>query len=116
MKRLLRYVVLIPGLLYVWALLPVSFRPQYTGSPLRKPDPTVNVDVVGSSVAGGAVQSIANAVGSGLSKLSSSRIKTACEPPGLLKPIVRPAKQVVVRYVDNGKVVAVTRYDCSKYA
>ena len=114
-KRLLRYAVLIPGLLYAWALLPISFRPQYTGSPLRKPDPTVSVDVVGAAAAGIASQTVGDAAASGLTKLSSSRIKQACEPPGLLKPIVRPAQQVVVRYVDNGKVVAETRYDCSKY-
>jgi hypothetical protein len=33
----------------------------------------------------------------------------------MLKPIVRPARQVVVHYVDNGQVVAETKYDCSKY-
>jgi hypothetical protein len=41
----MRYAVMLPGVLYLWALLPVSFRPQYTGSPLRKPDPTVTVDM-----------------------------------------------------------------------
>lgn len=116
-KRLLRYAILIPGLLYVWALLPISFRPQYTGSPLRKPDTTVNVDVVGgASLLGGASQTVADAASIGLQKLSSSRIKRACEAPTLLKPIVRPAQHVVVRYVDNGKIVAESHYDCSKYA
>jgi hypothetical protein len=33
------------GVLYLWALLPVSFRPQYTGSPLRKPDQTLTIEV-----------------------------------------------------------------------
>jgi hypothetical protein len=106
---------LIPGLLYLWALLPIWFRPQYTGSPLRKPDPTVSVDVVGVPASGRATQAVTDAAAMGLSKLSNSRIKSACEPPTLLKPIVRPAKYVVVRYLDNGRVVAQTRYDCSKY-
>ncbi len=114
MKRVLRLAILIPGLIYLWALLPIWFRPQYTGSPLRKPDPTVNVDVVGA-VSSGATQSLTTAAAVGLGKLSSSRIKSACEPPMLLKPVVRPAKSVLVRYVQNGKVVAQTRYDCSKY-
>ncbi len=115
MKRVLRYAVMLPGLLYLWALLPISFRPQYTGSPLRKPDPTVNVDVSAARAAGLPTQTVTAAAATGLTKLSSSRIKVACEPPGLLKPIVRPAQHVVVRYVDNGKVVAETSYDCAKY-
>jgi hypothetical protein len=114
-KRALRFAILIPALLYLWALLPIWFRPQYTGSPLRKPDTTVNVDVVGARAASGASPSVTAAAAIGLGKLSNSRIKSACEPPTLLKPVVRPAKYVVVRYVENGKVVAETRYDCSKY-
>ena len=114
-KRVLRYAVMIPGLLYLWALLPVSFRPQYTGTPLRKPDPTVHVDVSAARAAGLATATVTAAAATGLQKLSDARIKTACEPPGLLKPIMRPAEQVVVRYMDNGKVVAEKRYDCSKY-
>ncbi len=112
MKRLVRFAILIPGLLYLWALLPIWFRPQYTGSPLRKPDATLNVDVVGVPGAG-AAEAAAAAIA--LGKLPSSRLKAACEPPALLRPVVRPAKFVVVRYVDNGKVVAQARYDCSKY-
>ena len=115
MKRVLRYAVMVPGLLYLWALLPVSFRPQYTGSPLRKPDPTVSIDVSAAKAAGVATQAVTAAAATGLRKLSSSRLKAACEPPGLLKPIVRPAQQVVVRYMDNGRVVAERRYDCKKY-
>jgi len=114
-KRVLRYVVMLPGLLYLWALLPVSFRPQYTGSPLRKPNPTLNVDVTAAKAAGITTQAATAAAASGLTRLSTGRIKDACEPPDLLKPIVRPAQQVIVRYLDNGKVVAETRYDCSKY-
>ncbi len=116
MKRVLRYAVMLPGLLYLWALLPVSFRPQYTGSPLRKPDATVNVDISAARAAGVSTQTVAAAAsGAGLQKLSNSRLKEACEPPGLLKPIVRPAQQVVVRYLDNGHVVAEKRYDCNAY-
>ena len=33
----------------------------------------------------------------------------------LLKPIVRPAREVVVRYLVNGRVVAEKRLACSKY-
>ena len=113
-KRVLRYAVMIPGVLYLWALLPLSFRPQYTGSPLRKPDPTVTVDVSAARAVGITTHTLAT-VATSMKKLSNQRLKAACEPPGLLKPIVRPARQVVVRYVDNGKVVAETRYDCSKY-
>jgi hypothetical protein len=113
-KRVLRFAILIPGLLYLWALLPIWFRPQYTGSPLRKQDATVNVDVVGAA-ASGATPSVKAAAAVGFAKISNSRIKSACEPPTLLKPVVRPAKYVVVRYLENGKVVAQTRYDCSKY-
>jgi hypothetical protein len=113
-KRVLRYAVMLPGLLYLWALLPVSFRPQYTGSPLRKPDATVNVDISAAGAAGISTQTVA-AAGAGLVKLSNSRLKQACEPPGLLKPIVRPAQQVVVRYLENGHVVAEKRYDCTAY-
>jgi len=106
---------MLPGILYIWALLPVSFRPQYTGSPLRRPDPTLNIDVSALRAAGLATQTVAAAAAGGVKKISSSRLKQACEPPGLLKPIVRPAQWVIVRYIDNGKVVAETRYDCSKY-
>ena len=113
-KKVLRFAILIPGLLYLWALLPIWFRPQYTGSPLRKPDTTVNVDVVGAAAAG-ATPAVTAAAAIGLGKLPDSRIKSACEPPTLLKPVVRPAKYVLVRYMENGKVVAQTRYDCSKY-
>lgn len=113
-KRLLRWAILIPGVLYIWALLPISFRPHYTGSPLRKPDTTVSVDVVGG--AGGAGKQIVSDVGAiGLHKISNERIRQACEAPGLLRPIVRPSQHVVVRYVDNGRVVAQTSYDCKKY-
>ena len=87
------------------------FRPQYTGSPLRKPNATVNVDVVGGAAPGTAAQVVTDVGTLGLHKLSNARIKRACEPPGLLKPIVRPSQQVVVRYVDNGKVTAETRYE-----
>jgi hypothetical protein len=114
-KRLIRWAILIPGVLYLWALLPIAFRPQYTGSPLRKPDTTVSVVVVGAprdfSAAG-----VVDAATVGLQQLSSSRIKRACEAPALLKPIVRPAQHVTVRYVNNGRIVAETHYDCSKYA
>jgi hypothetical protein len=115
-KRVLRYAVMVPGLLYLWALLPLSFRPQYTGSPLRKPDPTVTVDAsAGRAASGIGASALTSASSTALKKLSSKRLKEACEPPGLLKPIVRPARQVIVRYVSNGKVVAETHYDCSKY-
>jgi hypothetical protein len=114
-KRVARYAVMLPGLLYLWALLPVSFRPQYTGSPFRKPDTTVDVDVSTARAAGVATQTVTSLAATTLTKLSSSRLKDACEAPTLLRPIVRPAQQVIVRYLDNGKVVAETRYDCSKY-
>jgi len=106
---------MVPGLLYLWALLPLSFRPQYTGSPLRKPDPTVTVDVSAARAVGIKTPDLTAAAAIGVKKLSSNRLKQACEPPGLLKPIVRPARQVVVHYVDNGKVVAETHYSCAKY-
>lgn len=115
MKRVARYAVMLPGLLYLWALLPVSFRPQYTGSPFRKPDATVDVDVSAARAAGVATQTVTALATSSLTKLSGSRLKDACEAPTLLRPIVRPAQQVVVRYLDNGKVVAETHYDCKKY-
>ena len=115
MKRVARYALMLAGLLYVWALLPVSFRPQYTGSPFREPDATVNVDVSVARAAGVATQTVTSLAASSLTKLSASRLKDACQAPTLLRPIVRPAQQVVVRYVDNGKVVAETHYDCSKY-
>lgn len=115
MKRALRYAVMLPGILYLWALLPVSFRPQYTGSPLRKPDPTLTVDVTAGRAAGIATQTLTAAAAAGSRKLSPARLKAACEAPGVLKPIVRPARQVVVHYVDNGKVVAETTYDCKNY-
>src|SRR5438034_9681835 len=91
-KRVLRYAVLIPGVLYLWALLPVSFRPQYTGSPLRRPDPTVNVDVTSAQAGGVASQLLTATALPGSPKLSIHRLKEACEAPGLLKPIVRPAR------------------------
>jgi hypothetical protein len=115
-KRALRYGVMILGVVYLWALLPVSFRPQYTGSPLRKPDQTLTIEVAMPAGQAGAVAASAlTASATASHKLSASRIKSACEAPGVLKPIVRPAHQVVVHYVDNGQVVAETQYDCSKY-
>jgi hypothetical protein len=114
-KKVLRYAVMLPGILYLWALLPVSFRPQYTGSPFRKPDPTVNVDVSAAKAAGVATATVTALAETGLTKLSNSRLKQACEPPTLLKPIVRPAQRVVVRYLDNGKVVAEKIFDCSNF-
>jgi hypothetical protein len=111
----MRYAVMLPGALYLWALLPVSFRPQYTGSPLRRPDPTVNVDVTPARAAGVATQLLTATALPGSQKLSINRLKDACEPPALLKPIVRPARQVVVRYMVNGRVVAKKRLACSKY-
>jgi hypothetical protein len=104
------------GVVYLWALLPVSFRPQYTGSPLRKPDQTLTIEVAMPSGQAGAVAASAlTASATASHKLSDGRVKSACEAPGVLKPIVRPARQVVVHFVDNGQVVAETRYDCSKY-
>jgi hypothetical protein len=114
-KRVMRYAVMLPGVLYLWALLPVSFRPQYTGSPLRRPDPTVNVDVTPARAAGVATQLLTATALPGSQKLPINRLKDACEPPALLKPIVRPARQVVVRYMVNGRVVAEKRLACSKY-
>jgi hypothetical protein len=114
-KRVLRYAVMLPGVLYLWALLPVSFRPQYTGSPLRKPVPTVNVDVTEARASGVATASLTATAVPGSQKLSIDRLKEACEPPALLKPIVRPAEQVVVRYMVNGRVVAEKRLACSTY-
>jgi hypothetical protein len=115
-KRALRYGVMILGVVYLWALLPVSFRPQYTGSPLRKPDQTLTIEVALPAGGAGAVAASALSASAAAShKLSAGRIKSACEAPGPLRPIVRPARQVVVHYVDNGQVVAETRYDCSKY-
>jgi hypothetical protein len=111
----MRYAVMLPGVLYLWALLPVSFRPQYTGSPLRQPIPTVNVDVTPARAAGVATQLLTATALPGSQKLSFNRLKEACEPPALLKPIVRPAQQVVVRYMVNGRVVAEKRLACSKY-
>jgi hypothetical protein len=113
-KRVLRYLVMLPGLLYLWALLPVSFRPQYTGSPFRKADATLDVDVSAAKAAGVATPALTAAAASGVDKVSNSRLKVACQPPALLKPIVRPALHVDVRYLDNGKVVAEHRYDCTK--
>jgi hypothetical protein len=114
-KRLLRWAILIPGVLYLWALLPIAFRPQYTGSPLRKPDTTVNVDVVGAP-RDFSTQGVVDAATVGLQRLSSARIKRACEAPALLKPVVRPSQHVTVRYVSNGRVVAESHYDCKNYA
>jgi hypothetical protein len=115
-KRALRYAVMVLGVIYLWALLPVSFRPQYTGSPLRKPDQTLTIEVaVPAGGAGNLATSALTAGAAASHKLSTSRLKSACEAPGPLRPIVRPARQVVVHYVDNGQVVAETRYDCSKY-
>src|SRR5262249_47615401 len=114
--RALRYGVMVLGVLYIWALLPVSFRPQYTGSPLRKPDQTLTIDVATPSGGAGAVATSAlTAAATASHKLSSDRLKSACDAPGVLNPLVRPAREVVVHYVDNGQVVAETRYDCSKY-
>jgi len=96
MKRVLRLVVMVPGLLYLWALLPLSFRPEFTGSPFRKPDPTVTLAAPGAKV------------------LSQGALTSACEAPRLLRPIVRPARQVIVRYTDHGKVVSQTRVNCDK--
>ena len=98
-KRVLRYVVMLPGVLYLWALLPVSFRPQYTGSPLRKPDPTVNVDVSAAKAVGVSTSAVTAAAATGLTKLSSSRIKEACEPPALLKPIVEAATGIMANRI-----------------
>jgi hypothetical protein len=106
---------MLPGVLYLWALLPISFRPQYTGSPLRKPDPTLTIDVTAGRAAGIATSTLTAAAAAASHKLSVGRLKAACEAPGVLKPIVRPARQVVVHYVDNGRVVAETHYDCNKY-
>jgi hypothetical protein len=106
---------MLPGILYLWALLPVSFRPQYTGSPFRKPDATVNVDVSATKVAGVASTAVTAVGNTALQKLSARRIKQACLPPTLLTPIVRPAQRVVVRWLANGKVVAEKVYDCSNY-
>jgi hypothetical protein len=115
-KRALRYGVMILGVVYLWALLPVSFRPQYTGSPLRKPDQTLTIEVAMPAGQVGAVAASAlTASATASHKLSAGRVKSACEAPGVLRPIVRPARQVVVRFVDNGQVVAETKYDCSKY-
>jgi hypothetical protein len=113
-KRVLRYAVMLPGVLYLWALLPVSFRPQYTGSPLRKPDPTVTVDMT-ARAAGVASKVLTAVAGPGSQKLSIKRLKAACEPPSVLRPIVRPAQQVVVRYTVNGRVVVEKRLACNKY-
>lgn len=90
MFRLVRYALMLVGLLYVWALLPVAFRPRLTGSPLRKPDPTVTV----------------------AHEPSKATLEAACEPPNLLRPIVRNARQVVVRLTAKGKPVTETRVPC----
>jgi hypothetical protein len=106
---------MLPGILYLWALLPVSFRPQYTGSPFRKPDATLNIDVSAAATTG-LPSAAVTAVGDvGLQKISNRRIKQACEPPAVLTPIVRPAKRVVVRWLDGRKVVAEKVYDCTNY-
>jgi hypothetical protein len=114
-KKVLRYAVMLPGILYLWALLPVSVRPQYTGSPFRKPDATLNIDIGAARAAGVSSAAVATVGETGLQTLSKHRIKQACEPPALLTPIVRPAQRLVVRYIDNGKVVSEKVYDCSNY-
>ena len=114
-KKVLRYIVMLPGLLYIWALLPVSYRPQYTGSPFRRSDSTVNIDLSAATAAGLGAQTVAAAAQTGLSKVSKARLKQACEPPLLLRPIVRPAHQVVVRYTNNGRVVAEKIFNCTDY-
>jgi hypothetical protein len=106
---------MIAGVLYLWALLPVSFRPQYTGSPLRKSDPTLTIDVTAGRAAGISTSALTAAAAAGSRTLSYARLKSACQAPAVLKPIVRPARQVVVEYVDNGQVVSEARYDCTKY-
>ena len=116
--RLVRLAILVAGIVYLWALLPVSFRPQYTGSPFRKPDATVtvnlgNVDL--GAVPTSATVTVKTAAAVARDRPSTSRLKAACEPPTLLRPVVRPAESVVVHYLGNGKVVAETRYDCKKY-
>ena len=111
MKRLLRIAVMAPGLLYIWALLPVAFRPQYTGSPFRKSDVTltVHLDVLGVGAAA------ANAAVGALPGAPARQIRAACEPSPLLRPIVRPSQHVVVRYMKGTRVVAEKRYDCTAY-
>ena len=59
-----------------------SFRPQYTGSPFRKPDATVNVDVSAARAAGVSTQTVTAARRSGLQKLSSSRLKDGLRAAG----------------------------------
>ncbi len=109
MFRLVRWAILIAGLVYLWALLPIGFRPQYTGSPFRKPDPTMDVDL-------GVVPTVTAATAAAVarSKPSDSRLESVCRPPTLLRPVVRPAHSVVGRYLRHGHVVAQTRYDCKK--
>ncbi len=113
MFRLVRWAILIAGLVYLWALLPIGFRPQYTGSPFRKPDPTVDVDL--GVVPTGKTATAATAAAVARSKPSDSRLGSVCRPPILLRPVVRSADSVVVRYLGNGRVVAQTRYDCKKF-
>jgi len=110
-KRIVRFALLVPGLLYLWALMPVSLRPQYSGSPFRKPDPTITVDVSAWKLPGGAAPAALIAQ-TAVPQPANSRLKAACEPPRLLRPIIRPSQHVDVRYVDNGRVVAERVYDC----
>src|SRR5262245_60747360 len=84
-QRALRYAVMLPGILYLWALLPVSFRPQYTGSPLRRPNATLTVDVTAGRAAGIATSTLTAAAAAASHKLSPSRLKAACEAPGVLR-------------------------------
>ena len=113
MKRILRFALIAPGLLYVWALLPVSFRPQFTGSPLRERDATITVDLAVSKSSGAdALRAVATTA---LQRPSNTKIKAACEPPGLLRPIVRPSQRVTIRFVEDGHVVAQQSFDCHSY-
>lgn len=96
-----RRLLVIAGAVYVWALLPVSIRPQIVDSPLKKSEQTITIDVLDK--------------GGKMPLDAPGRIRTACRAPWPLRPIMSSADsvRVILRY--NQAEIGAREFLCHDY-
>ena len=93
-KWILRGLIVL-GAVYAFALIPANIRPQWTASPLRKPNQTITVKA-GTDY--------------------EPRVEHACRTYWMLRPLLGSAQEVrMITTTDDGQAIQVDDLDCELY-
>lgn len=84
--------LLLAGVIYAWALIPLGFRPQVPNNPIRKSTQMITVDIDTPDE-------------TGVPWHAAGQVENACKPPVLLRPFEQSATSVRVLLRYKTKIV-----------